>query len=291
MTPANFLLRRPSSPIRAVYPIFVLLFISGYGLAFHLSAERFQEEAQLSLAHLTDVIQNKDDMGLIDWSKALEKTDDCLAYDVKTGGTSGITGGNKGLLPKNFIQGLFFQWPSQWCLGWINPGQSYKAILVFQAKPIPWFWGICFGVGASLFYIGILFFFRNTVSSEGIPNSGPSHKESLKNPVQDIPKAVPSVVGTLHSQQPFLLVTKDQDILESSPSVADIFTFFRPGETIFFDLHPTKELTDLIERGEPGRVKYAFKMAPNQEVTIKPIDSGLLLVLESTLGPTTLQNH
>ena len=292
MAPANFLPKGIPGPFLAVCPVFILLFIAGYGLAYQLSAERALSEARLSLAHLSYVLQVKDDMGLMDWSKSLEKTDDCLAYDVRAEGTQKLSGGNKTLLPNTFTGGLSFRLPSQWCFGWKPTGAAYEARIVFEAKPIPWFWGLAFGMGASLCYLGMLFYFRRLFAKEKTSfSSYPAPEDKAKTPHQVHAQVTSSPKVISYSRHPFLLVSKEQEILESSPSVSGIFSFFQPGATIFFDLEPVKELTDLIEKGEVGRVENAFQKAPGQGVTVKPAESGMLLVLEPSIAPSTPQKH
>jgi hypothetical protein len=289
MAPANNLPPNPPRPFLAVGPVFILIFILGYALAYQLSGERARAEAHLSLAHLAYILQVKDDMGLIDWSKSLEKTDDFLACEIRAGGKPALTAGNAAFLPKGAIQGQSFQFPSQWGFAWKSPGASQEALLVFEAKPIPWFWGLTFAMGSVLFYFGLKFYFKrpagNGITSSALPET------RMKIPSPGPPRPTHSAVAASETRHPFLLVSKEPEILESSNSITGIFPFFQPGSTIFFDLEPSPELLGFIQKGKTGRVENAFKKAAGQSATIKTTEAGVLLVLEPSVEASHPQNH
>jgi hypothetical protein len=269
-----------SAPILAICLIFFLSFVTGYYLAYQQSAGRAREEAQLSLAHLFYVLQLKDDMGLIDWSKSLEKDDDFLAYDVRLNGISKESGGNKTILPQNPVPGLVFQFPSQWNFHWTPQNKSYDALLVFEAKPLPWLWGLAFSFCSSFGYILFIPGLRRPSPKNESKASLQSLAKEVNAPPSNAHLGNTSMADVNHSLFPFLVISQDQEILQSSPSLSGVFGFFQPGATIFFDLEPSHELTEHIKQGLGGRVENAFKKAPGQGATVKPIEVGMLLVLE-----------
>lgn len=289
MAPANILPKGLPRPFLVICSVFILLFVLGYGLAYQLSGERARAEAQLSIAHLAYILQVKDDMGLIDWSKSLDKTDDCLACNIREGGQSKLSAGNKTFLPSGLNQGQSFQFPSQWSFGWKSPNTPYEAFLVFEAKPIPWVWGLAFGMGSSFFYFGLRFYFQRFIQKEITSSALPENR--MKFPSHALPRTSSSAAATPDTRHPFLLVSKEPEILESSNTINNIFPFFQAGSTILFDLEPSPELLGLIQEGKTGRVENAFKKAPGQGATIKSSESGMLLVLEPSVGVSTPKNH
>jgi len=238
---------------------------------------------------LAYILQVKDDMALIDWSKTLEKTDDCLACDIREGGQSKLSVGNKAFLPSGLNQGQSFQFPSQWSFGWKSPNTPYEALLVFEAKPIPWVWGLAFGMGSSLFYFGLRFYFQRFIGKEITSSALPETR--MEFPSHALVRTGPSAVSAPDTRHPFLLVSKEPEILESSNSINSIFPFFQPGSTILFDLEPSPELLDLIQEGKMGRVENAFKKAPGQGATVKSSESGIFLVLEPSVEALPPKNH
>ncbi len=293
MSPAN--IHPPISWGPKAFGITFLLFIFWGGLGFFLclwmSRSRVESVSKICLAHLDYVLQTKDDMGLVDWAHALEKTEDGLAYDVHLMGRSKISGGNQSCLPENFSPGLSFQFPSQWRVGWQSPSRGVSSLLVFEALPSPWMGGLVLGLLTSLGYLGTFSYFQKKLMS--IPSSLPSRpRNEAAQGGEQTKLASVSITGKLPTNHPYLLVSPDLEILDSSPSIQTIFPFFHPASSIFFDLQPLKSLSDLIQKGGEGRMEGAFGSVPGLGVRVRHTGEGSLLVFsppQEDGGPKTIE--
>jgi hypothetical protein len=283
MSPANIQLIA-SSRFRALEAgILLLVLLSlGFGMGWRMSRSRAESVSKFCLAHLDYVLQTKDDMGLVDWAHTLEKTEDALAYDIQLGGKSRISGGNQALLPQNPPQGIRYYFPSQWCVTWGSPTRGAEATLVFEAHPSPWKVGLVFGSIAVMSFLGTLLLFFNEKIPKLLPAPSARTRAETSQFLSSSKMTARTASGNLPTDQPFLMVSRDLEILDSSPSIQRVFPFFDPTTSIFFDLLPAKELSDLIQNGAEGRIEGAFGTIPDLGVSVVPQPDGSLLVFETS---------
>ncbi len=292
MAPVNFLPKPFSRPVLFVGIAFILLFAGGYGLAYSLSYDRAASEAQLSIDHLSYILEVKDDMGLIDWSKSIEKLDDLLAYDVLINGVSKISGGNKTLVPQNLAEGLSFHFPAQWNFLWNPANKTYETVFVFESTPSPWIGGL----GLSLFglagWFGCFIYLRGTLQKTEQPLSPLPNNKHVATEGPDLTSKTQPPPSKARSTLPYLVVNNNFNITEFSPSLTDVFTFFNPATHNFFlDLEPTEELLNRMEIREEGHVPNAFKSLKGRGATLKTLEEDLLLILEPSFEASTPQKH
>jgi hypothetical protein len=269
--------------------ILIVLFAMGTALTYLTARDHARTEGQFTLSHLSYVLKVKDDLGLIDWANSFENSTGGLAYDIRVEGKSRISGGNKTMLPNTLSPGFHFQLPSQWVWFGADPEIHADVILVFESEPSPWVGGLLFmGIW------GMGYGFR---SFRSCPEPKP-RKDSMKlnSARQVMPESVLtppnlSVEKLAGSGFHYLLLNHEFEILEASPTFSEIFPDYRAGSTIFFDLNPSKELSDLIQQGLEGQLEKAFEKNMKHAVRVRAVPKGSLLIFDPIQPDGTLQNH
>src|ERR1700752_1919282 len=85
-----------------------LAFVLGVGLSLYQDQERFAELGGLTQGHLTYALQLRDDMAVIDWAKALERSPSVIVFQTKGSSGNLAQGGNQALFPASVNDGLTY---------------------------------------------------------------------------------------------------------------------------------------------------------------------------------------
>jgi len=260
-----------------------LVFAFTYGFAVSERTERVKEVAQLAQAHLVYALKQKDDMGVIDWSKDLEKMENVLAFQATLNQKSVIEGGNRDLLLNPGRIGTFYRSSAQWVQLSGDGAEVQNQLdfsLIYRSKPDP----VLFGFVAFLFSL--------LLGGFGLFSAG--HREELKVDLQRsilTPSAPPPAVKVLpanplrgETEKPFLFLDHNYIIQQATAQASRLLQMNSKAlvNTHLLDLTPDPRLMQAIQSSEESKLSAAFLSHPNLSVVIKPDPNGFFLFLETS---------
>ena len=275
----------PASPgkIRFVFflALLILIFTLGFFLSFARDQSRARDTGRLAWSHLIYVLDLKDDMAVVDWSKNLETLEIVAAFRVKSAGKVVIDGGNLEFLPAAVPEGVSFRAPDRW----IFEQREEKAgreprefVMALHFHPGPLLWGL-FGLTACL----LSYWFNRGSGKQALqsPEGGTAHSEggSRTSPPPPHPPTSPSQVP---SGLPYLFLDKHYVIQQISPEASALLQ--RPSSDLLqghlFDLEPDPLLMEALSKNQEVKLLKSFKSYQHLSAVLKPDQNGTLVFLE-----------
>lgn len=277
-------------PPRALFLLLVLSFacsFSAFFLGYHQDSARVSSLGQLAWAHLSYAEELKDDMGVIDWSKNLEKLDAVRAFQVVLGSKVLAEGGNRNSLPTQAAPGVAYLFPSDW---------SFQRT-ASQGSLAPMEFTLLLHLGPGPFLWGLFAFFLSWVIGYGTalgvsPAAMPSKVPTAYEPHSPTPVLQPfqhrgTSPGLSDQKGAVLFIDKNYVIQQASHEAAAQLQKNAKGLLggHLLDLTPDPVLIQAFERGVETKILKPFPDNPDISATLKPQAEGYLLVLESLRPP------
>jgi hypothetical protein len=258
------------------------LFVLAFALAYRQNAEQMAQTAQLASAHLRYARELKDDMGLMDWSKSLEKLDSVLAFRVTAGPKVLAQGGNQDLFPANLPEGLRFVPPSTWNFRQVSsedPQNPEEFALVLRTRPSPLLWGLLAMLGGWLTG-GLAYWGARDRRVE-------ARTDEFAKPKTAGPSSFPSGASSgpealsAYRDKPFLFLDNTWKIQRVSPPAAKLLGK-KESELKgrhFLDLAPKPEVMNLLEQKRSCKVTQPFLGHSSLDSDLEVLPEGFIFVL------------
>lgn len=265
----------------------LILFALVFWFTLQLDLRNDSAVAQALKNHLLYSLRSKDDMGTIDWGKALDSTSWVKAFSVSKDGSPIVMGGNQQIIPAQGPGGSRFEIPNSilYETEFSVDGAS-KFHFVFISEPLldPW---KSAGLSSLLFlFLGSFFMLRKpTIYPQPVSSPTPKDQKSISPLTRDLrPKPEKQFQGLPPNG---LLVDPQFKILRFGNKTPELLGL--SGENLsnghLLDLLPDPSLLQAFEKPEKQKLFGAFPKAPGLSIDLEPTQEGFLLTLESINHP------
>jgi hypothetical protein len=265
----------PSPTVKRVPPLLGALIVTScvFLVGFEWSRRASQREAERKMdseiRFLTHLLGQKDDMGLIDWSRGFG-SDRTLAFQVASPVSILSSGGDLSRLPPHPREGASFDFPSEVVLKRSFRSPEGPLVLILREKasipPLPT--GMLAGGLAALCFL------------MGLRSSWP-RRSPIEGPGPVAAGEPPPFIRNAVEGESRLILDHGLGILEFTSQAMEHLAPGRmgPPPSHLLDLAPSRELMVAIEKGDPVAVTGAFPSRPElvAEVTKGPTDIRILL--------------
>jgi hypothetical protein len=257
----------------------VFVFVGSYRQGFaHVS-----ETAALARFHFLYALEMKDDIGVIDWAKNLEKQDQVLAFQALVNGKVVAEGGNQEYLPVSTSEGVQYVFPATWRYYGREtrlPQISAELFLACRSHPGP------FVLALIVFLVGVTTAVLLRMSQADISRASPRaqiNREPQQKAASGSPLPAPLENELTDPEKALLFLDMQFIIRRVSPRAALLME--RSPEHLLnshlLDLSPDPRLMKAIENSEQSLLSDVFKSHPGLCVRLKPDPHGIFLYLES----------
>lgn len=259
----------------------ILAFGVTFLVAYHQDQKYVFESSHLVLSHLVYAFQLKDDMAIVDWSHDMERSGSILAFKASNNSKVVAEGGNRNFLPDRSMEGVSYDFPSQWSFYWRSPKNSQslqELVLRYRTWPGPFQWGtlgffLCVCAGAAG---------RKSVPSD--PNKNPPLVVAPPKSATNVPRPIKPVLSFSADPKNSILLDKNFVIQQITPEAAELFKK-KPSDLLYchlLDLTPDPLFMQSIEQAEETLFPNPFLSYPQISVQLKADPNGTILQLEKT---------
>jgi hypothetical protein len=261
----------------------MVLFALVFWFTLELDLRHDSALAQAVKSHLLYSLRAKDDMGTIDWGKALESTPGVKAFSVSKDGSPIVVGGNQQIIPAQSSDGSRFKAPSSILYETafsIEGTGKFRFVVISEPLLDPW---KSAGLSSLLFLLLGSFFLLRKQKVDPQPTSNPITKEQKEK--SRVPEDLRPVPENRSQGLPTngLLLDPQFKILRFGPKTPALLGLSAENLSNghLLDLLPDPSLLQAFEKAEKQKILGAFPKAPRLSIALEPTQEGFLLTLET----------